>query len=122
MTDRTKTSGLLPRFIVRRADLSPHTLGSLSPRDGLCEDVYLASDVHQLLSTLLPLIQPFIQYGVQLRAHNIPDTANIAYQPTEMPGDALTAGDCFNWTRVLPHVHAMLTADSPSYTAEERAK
>lgn len=50
MTDRTKTSGLLPRFIVRRADLSPHTLGSLSPRDGLCEDVYLASDVHQLLS------------------------------------------------------------------------
>lgn len=122
MTDRTKTTGLLTRFIVRRADLSPHTLGSLSPRDGLCEDVYLASDVHQLLSTLLPLIQPFIQYGVQLRAHNIPDTANIAYQPTEMPGDALTAGDCFKWTRVLPHVHAMLTADSPSYTAEERAK
>lgn len=122
MTDHTKSSGLLPRFIVRRADLSPRTMETLSPPDALCEDVYRASDVHRLLSTLLPLIQPFIQYGVQLRAHHIPDTAHIAYRPTEMPGDALTAGDCFNWTSMLPHIHAMLRSDPPRYTTEERAK
>lgn len=105
MTDHTNTSGLLPRFIVRRADLSPRTMETLSTPDALCEDIYRASDVHRLLSTLLPLIQPFIQYGVKLRAHHIPDTAHIAYRPTEMPGDALTAGDCFNWTSMLPRMN-----------------